>query len=84
MKAERDSVEETTLDSSIAEAPQEKMEEMAEGDLELNPFRCLLQKNGNIHFNKLLQEVGRDGCVFENSFQAASILMDHCSLFSRC
>lgn len=41
MKAEPDSVEETLLDSSTAEAPQDK-QETAEGDLELDQSQHLL------------------------------------------
>lgn len=41
IKAERNSVEEATLDSSTAEAPHEK-QETAEGDLELDQSQCLL------------------------------------------
>lgn len=41
VKAERDSVEETTLDSSTAEAPQER-QDTAEGELEFHQSQYLL------------------------------------------
>lgn len=44
IKADRDSVEETTLDSSTAGAPQGQ-QETAEGDLELDQSQYLINKS---------------------------------------